>query len=129
MRATRGFFTPIVVFFASVIVVSMFMLVPATTSTALGAMIAAVAIVGLFYMATSGVHRIWRTSELGYDDLMWYVVLPYLSYVLIAVAAIGMWKALPPGLYAGSAAMVLLLVIGIRNAWDLVVYNIQHSGD
>src|SRR5690349_7531480 len=75
-RATRGFFTPIVVFFASVIVVAMCMLVPATSARALGAMIAAIALVGLFYMIASGAHHLWRTSELGYEDLMWYVVLP-----------------------------------------------------
>lgn len=128
-RATRGFFTPIVIFFASVIVVSMFMLIPATTAATLAAMIAAVAAVGLFYMAASGVHRIWRTSGLGYDDLMWYVALPYLSYLLIAVAAIAIWKSSPSGLYTASAAMVLLLLTGIRNAWDLVVYNIQRGSD
>jgi len=28
-----------------------------------------------------------------------------------------------------AAALLLLLLIGIRNAWDLVVYNIQRGGE
>ena len=127
VRATRGFFTPIVVFFATVIVTAMLMLIPHTTAPALGALLAVVAIVGLLYMIGSDVHRTWRTSELGIDDLLWYVVLPYVSYLIIGASAIGIWERAPFGPYGMSAAMLLLLLIGIRNAWDLVVYNIQRG--
>jgi len=128
-RATRAFFTPIVVFFASVIVVSLVMLVPAALPSALGALLTALAIGGLIYMFASGAHTIWRTNELGLDDLAWYVVLPYLGYAAIGVSAAEIWMANSSGLYIAAASMLLLLVVGIRNAWDLVVYNIQRGSD
>lgn len=129
IRATRGFFTPIVVFFATVIVVTMVMLTPHFEPIALGIMLGVVAIVGLVYMLTSGADRMWRLSELGFDDLIWYVALPYVGYLVIGAAAVGIWKAAAFGFYCAAAAVLLLLVIGIRNAWDLVIYNVQHRDD
>jgi hypothetical protein len=126
-RATRGFFTPIVVFFATVILVAMIMLIPDTPAAVLGALLTALAVVGLVYMILSGAHKMWQTSELGYDDLIWYVVLPYVSYAAVGAAGAAMWKANSLGFYTAAGAMLLLLLIGIRNAWDLVIYNVQHS--
>jgi hypothetical protein len=126
-NATRGFFTPIVAFFASDIVLAMLMLIPQTSPSGLGVMLLVLGIAGIVYMVFSRAHRFWHENELGYDDLMWYVVLPYVSYFIIGVSAVGVWNMTPFGLYTMAAAMLLLLLIGIRNAWDLVLYNIQRG--
>lgn len=126
-RATRGFFTPIVVFFATVILVTMLMLVPETPPSVLGTLLAVLALVGFMYMIASGAHRIWKTNELGFDDLIFYVLLPYVSYAALGVAAAGAFKASVAGLYAAAAAMLLFLLVSIRNAWDLIVYQIQRG--
>ena len=128
-RATRGFFTPIVVFFATVIVITMLVLIPKASSLALSLLLGIIAICGGVYMVGSGAHSMWRAGELGFDDLIWYVVLPYLGYTGIAVAAIAFWKATALGFMALAVAMLLLLLTGVRNAWDLVVYNIQKQRD
>jgi hypothetical protein len=127
IQATRGFFTPIVVFFATIIVVATLMLMPGGAPSALGLLLAALAVGGLVFMIASGAHNVWRIGELGFDDLVWYVALPYVAYAAIGVAAGAIWKANTFGLYTAAAAMLLLLLIGIRNAWDLVVYNIQRG--
>ena len=128
-RATRALFTPIVVFFVSVIVVSMLMLIPGTAPSTLGALLAALAAGGLIYMFASGALTFWRNSQLGFDDLAWYVALPYVGYAAIGAAAAEIWKASALGLYIAAASMILLLLIGIRNAWDLVVYSVRQTGD
>ena len=46
-----------------------------------------------------------------------------------ADAGAGIWSLSAFGPYALAAAMVLLLLVGIRNAWDLVVYTSQHTGE
>jgi hypothetical protein len=129
LNATRGFFTPIVAFFASDIIVAMLMLMPQTSPGGLGVLLLILGIVGIVYMIFSRAHRFWRENELGYDDLFWYVALPYLAYITIGVSAAGVWKTAAYGLYSMAGAMLLLLIIGIRNAWDLVIYNIQRSSD
>jgi hypothetical protein len=127
-RALRAFFTPTVTFFVTIIVVAMLMLIPDTAPNALAALLGAVAVGGVLYMIASGAHRVWRANDLGLDDLMWYVALPYVSYASFGVAAVAIWKGAAFGLYTTAAAMLLLLLVGIRNAWDLVVYNIQRGG-
>lgn len=125
-RATRAFFTPIIAFFATAIIMALLILIPRATSPVLGMLVVAVAISGLGYMITSGVQSLWKSSDLGLEDWVWYVALPFLSYIIIAAAGIVTWRGFGFGLYAVAGAVILLLVTGIRNAWDLVVYTVQH---
>jgi hypothetical protein len=126
-RARRAFFTPVVAFFTTIIVITVLMLTPEETPIVLAVLLAVVGIAGLTYLAMTGPYAAWRSSELGFDDLMWYVVLPYLSYVAILALAAAIWKASTLGLYGIAAALLVLLLTGIRNAWDLVVYNVERN--
>jgi hypothetical protein len=126
-QATRALFTPIVAFFSSDIVISMLMLSPQTPPAALSILMLLLGVGGIVYMVLSGAHRLWRDSDLGYDDLMWYVVLPYICYAGVVASAVGIWKMAPFGLYCIAATVLLFLVIGIRNAWDLVIFSVQRG--
>jgi hypothetical protein len=126
-RVARALHTPIVVFFVTIIVVSMLMLMPDTAPAALGTLLALISVCGLIYMIASGSYSIWRSNDLGFDDLAWYVVLPYVSYATLGVAAFMIWKAMPFGPHVEAGAILLLLLIGMRNAWDLVVYNVRRG--
>ncbi len=128
-HAVRAFFTPIVAFFTTEIVISMFMLLPRPAPGALAVLLAGAGITGLVYMFVSGAYRQWRSSNLGLDDWLFYFALPCLSYLIIGAAALGVWKTAGFGLYGVAAAMILLLLIGIRNAWDLVVYITLQNRD
>ncbi len=124
-RVTRALYTPVVVFFVTIIVVSLLMLMPDTGPVALAALVGAVAAVGLGYMIASGAYGFWRGSNLGSEDFIWYVVLPYVSYITLGTAAVMIWRTAPFGPHVEAGAVLLLLLAGIRNAWDLVVYSIQ----
>jgi hypothetical protein len=56
------------------------------------------------------------------DDWVFFVGLPILGFVLLLPAAAGVWMQAALGLYAVEAAVLLFLVIGIRNAWDMVLW-------
>lgn len=127
-QITRGLFTPIVVFFATVIAVAMLMLVPSTPRHALGASLVAVSLAGIVYMVASGAYRVWQRSELGLDDFAWYVVVPYASYAALGAAGVALWAGAAYALPAVAATMFLFLATSIRNAWDLVIYTV-HQGD
>ena len=126
-QITRALYTPIVVFFVTIVIMSMLMLMPDTPPGALGGLLGVVSVAGLIYMTVSGAYNTWRASELGVDDLLWYVVLPYISYAALGVAAVMIWRAAPFGPHVEAGAMLLLLLIAIRNAWDLVVFSVQRS--
>jgi hypothetical protein len=54
--------------------------------------------------------------------LIWYSALPVLAYALLMVAALGMWRLRPFGSFSLGIAMILLLVVGIRNAGDRILW-------
>jgi hypothetical protein len=126
LPAIRAFFTPIVAFFATGIVLAMLMLMPYTSAQALGVLLVILGIAGLAYMVATGAHAAWRRSDLALDDWVWYVALPFLSYLAICGCGIALWNKAGAAFYVVGAAAILLLSIGIRNAWDLVVYISQH---
>ena len=127
--AVRGFFTPIVAFFATEIVITMLILVPYETPVTLGALLAALGASGLAYMTASGVHQRWRAGRLDLDDWIWYFIAPSVSYAAIVAAAIGFWIGTAFGLYVMAVVMGVLLIVGIRNAWDLVVFTLQRDAN
>jgi hypothetical protein len=121
VRAVRAFYTPIIVFFSTVIIASTVMLLPHITPKPLGVLLGGLGVVGLIYMVISGALHQWRTNELSFDDLLFYIVLPVLAYIALCAAALSLWSEAPAALSMSAGAMILLLIIGIRNSWDLVL--------
>ena len=56
-------------------------------------------------------------------DWLWYTVLPLVSYASLLVAAIVLPSQPVPALFVIAAVTMLLLFIGIHNAWDVVTYT------
>ena len=56
------------------------------------------------------------------EDWLWHTVFPLVSYTALVVAAILLPGHPAPALFVIAAGTVLLLFIGIHNAWDNVIY-------
>jgi hypothetical protein len=56
------------------------------------------------------------------SNWLWHTVFPLVSYSALVVAAILLPGHPAPTLFAIAAGKVLLLFIGIHNAWDNVIY-------
>ncbi|MEA2689165.1 MAG: hypothetical protein QOD51_1772, partial [Candidatus Eremiobacteraeota bacterium] len=56
------------------------------------------------------------------DDWLWYAVLPLAAYAAIFAAALWLRAGAAEALVAIAAAVMLLIFIGIHNAWDVVTY-------
>ena len=57
-----------------------------------------------------------------FEDWLWHAVLPLASYLTILGAAMALRGRAHEALFGVAAASVLLLFIGIHNAWDTVTY-------
>ena len=57
-----------------------------------------------------------------HEDWIWNVALPTLVYGGLLVMAFLVWRKPVQTLYGVAAACLLLLFIGIRNAWDIAVW-------
>jgi hypothetical protein len=118
-----AFGTPTVVHFTLALVVSAMLCVP---WPGYGSLAAALGIVGAGALAYSGVVLRRARRQRSYvpvaEDWIWHVLLPAASYatVLLAAALLGR-AAQAPQLMLGAATL-LLLCIGIHNAWDTVTY-------
>ena len=60
--------------------------------------------------------------QLVLSDWLWYTLLPLISYTALVVAAILLPIYPGPVLFIIAAVTMLLLFMGIRNAWDVVTY-------
>ena len=56
------------------------------------------------------------------EDLIWYLILPFVAYAAITVGAVALPSIPIHALFPIGAGLLLLLFIGIRNAWDVVTY-------
>jgi uncharacterized RDD family membrane protein YckC len=64
------------------------------------------------------------------EDWIWNVIMPGIGYGALLSMAILLWRHPDPNLYGVSAASMLLLFIGIHNAWDIAVWMTlrKHEG-
>ena len=121
----RAFVTPTVVYFATVLVVAAVMTIPTLTAPALAGGLALGSVGEVVYLVSLRGHKMWRENKLDRLDWLWYIGLPILSYVLAFAAALGIWGRAALALDVLGGAMILLLIVGIRNAWDLVIWMSQ----
>jgi hypothetical protein len=56
------------------------------------------------------------------EDLLWHIVFPFISYISLVVAGVVLIGNPVPALFVIGGATILLLFIGIHNAWDTVTY-------
>jgi hypothetical protein len=118
--ATRTFMSPVVFHYSSILILSLIALIPGHTPASLAISIAAVAIAGLAY-TTVVLVGLARASITDTADRFGYGVLPLMAY-LGMLAAAGLAAAeLPLNAHLLAGAMLLLLAINIRNAWDLLL--------
>jgi hypothetical protein len=123
MLEVRAFGTPTVVHFCAVLLISGILSAPwgALRGAAIG--LGACAIAGVVYALTV-IRRARRQSSYSPDksDWVWYVTLPIVAYIALLLASVLVSSNPEPCLYVIAATALLLLFIGIHNAWDTVTW-------
>lgn len=122
--AARGvdiYTTPTVFHFGVVMVLSAVASVPALHERAVGAVAALCGLAGLAYAVVS-TWRI-RTGEAPHwSDIHFYGCLPAALYALMLAAAAAVWLGDPLAAYLYGFGLLALILLSIRNAWDLVTW-------
>lgn len=118
--ATRTFMSPVVFHFSTLLLISLIAMVPSHTTMSLAIGIALVAVAGLAY-TTVVLVGLARASISDIADRLGYGIIPLASYLAILAAAglVISRAALAADILA--AALLLLLAVNIRNAWDLML--------
>ena len=121
----RAFVSPNAVYFTTTLVVSALLMVPDLPAVVIGTCLCFGALACLGYLAYTKAHQLWRHNKLPLLDWIWFVGLPIASYVLLLLSGIGFLLRFALSIHGVAVALTLLLVIGIRNAWDLVIWISQ----
>jgi hypothetical protein len=65
-----------------------------------------------------------------FEDWLIHVLLPFATYAALAGSATyDLYSSAPSAIFAVGAAALLLLMIGIHNAWDNITYHIYLNDD
>ena len=121
-----AFATPTVVHFATALGLSAVLCAPWEQMGGPALFWGAVGILGLVY-ATLVTRRMWRLTayRAEFEDWLFHSVLPLAAYVVLVVSA---WAATDSlareALFGVAGSILLLLFVGIHNAWDAVTYHI-----
>jgi len=124
-HSVRAFLSPNAVYFTTTLVVSAMLMVPSLAAKAIGALLCTGAVGSLGYLVYTRAHEHWRRNKLPVLDWIWFIGLPVAAYGLLLLSGIGVRLQVTLALHSVAVALVLLLVVGIRNAWDMVIWVSQ----
>ena len=123
--ATRTFISPVIVHFTTVFFVSAVALFPTHQAGLFAMLIGAAALIGAI-LSTYITIQVVRTDMTNYvEDYLAYGVLPGLGYIALLAAAVAIDLEKDFGLDALAGALLLLVVVNIRNAWDLMLTMVR----
>jgi hypothetical protein len=127
-RALRGasiYMTPSVIHFAVVLSVSAVAVAPGLPIAVTAGLFGIGALVGFG-------NAVWATFGIGFrrlgpeaphwTDVWLYGVAPSVIYGGLLIAAAGLCQGAGWAVYANAALLLALLLVGVRNAWDLITW-------
>jgi hypothetical protein len=123
MREVRAFGTPTVVHFCASLLISAILSAPWAGLGSIAICLGISGAAGIVYLVRVIRHARQQT---GYapdaGDWFWYLGLPLVGYALLLIGAILLTRVPEQALFVIGATALLLLFIGIHNAWDTVTY-------
>lgn len=118
----KAFISPNAVYFTTVLIVSNTLMAPDVSQQLVGWLLCIGGALSLVYLwSVKGPQR-WRENGLSVLDWIWYIALPYAAYGIALLAGIAILRDELRAVSVIAADMLFMLVIGIRNAWDLAVW-------
>ena len=96
---------------------------PRQTPASLAVCLAAEGLAGIIYAMIVALRF---GKEMHYkpvlEDRIWHIILPSIAYIALFASGVVTYRHEIGALYVVAATALLLLLIGIHNAWDAAVY-------
>jgi hypothetical protein len=115
--------TPTVVDFCAALLISAALVVPWSSLVHVSIVLGFVGLAGIGYsLRVTYLARTQKVYEPDRGDWTWYTILPLIAYLDILGCAVVLPGRPGPTLLTLGAGVLLLIFIGIHNAWDVVTY-------
>jgi hypothetical protein len=120
----RVFNTPNVMHFGAALLIAALLSAPWPALWPVGLLVGFAGLWGVIYVFIvlwEVRHRL-TDYQLVFSDWLWYALLPLIAYTTLLVAGILLLFFPALDLFVIAAGTLLLVIMGIRNAWDIVTY-------
>jgi len=123
--AGAAFATPTIMHFSTALLIASILCAPWDAVSTPAALCGVIGSAGIVYATViTGRMRRQTAYQPEFEDWLCHSVLPYMAYSTLCFSAFLARSHAPEALLAVAAAALLLLFIGIHNAWDAVTYHI-----
>ena len=124
-EAGAAFVTPTIVHFGTALLLSALLRAPWQAITLVAALWGLIGLSGGAYAVIVARRvRMQTAYQPEFEDWVFHVLLPLAAYALLALSAFAAPSRTREALFGVGAAALLLLFIGIHNAWDNVAYHV-----
>lgn len=130
LAALRAHSDPALLAFVLSLLLSGLLLMPSLTRPWFGAALLASGLLSLLYLALvlrqligGGMSRFW-----DFSDWLWYAAAPVLGgLLLLGSGVLGLLGQAHAALNLTGISLIVLLTMGLRNAWDLVTFTLAQA--
>lgn len=120
-----AFATPTIVHFGTALLLSALQRVPWQAITLAAAVWGLIGLSGVVYALIVARRMRAQTSyQPVFEDWLFHLVLPLAAYAMLALSSFTVHTRTREALFGVGAATLLLLFVGIHNAWDAVIYHV-----
>jgi hypothetical protein len=124
-EAGAAFATPTIVHFGTVLLLSAVLRVPWHGVGAFALFWGVVGLAGIAYgVVVARRMRMQDAYRPVLEDWLFHLALPVAAYALLALSALAAPSHAHEALFGVAGAVLLLLFIGIHNAWDAIAYHV-----
>ena len=124
-QAGEAFATPTIVHFGTVLLLSAVLSAPWHGIGAVAVLWGLVGLSGVVYaVIVARRMRVQTAYRPEFEDWLFHVLLPFAAYATLAGSALAARPHVRDALFGVAAAALLLLFIGIHNAWDAVTCHV-----
>lgn len=124
-EAGAAFATPTIVHFSTALLLSAILRAPWPSIAAIAVLWGLVGLIGAVYsLIVARRMRAQTTYQPVFEDWLFHFLLPLVAYVVLVFSAFTTRFYVREALFGVGAATLLLLFIGIHNAWDAVAYHV-----
>lgn len=120
----RTFLSPTVVAFSVVLAASLTGMLPVSGGGVPGLLLVGIGLLGVAYS-----WRVWRrmihggiAEAIDLEDRVWYTVVPAVAYLVLATAGVALGIGTEAACALLAVGVCLLLLAGLRNAWDMTTW-------
>jgi hypothetical protein len=125
LEGGSAFGTPTIVHLGTALLLSALLRAPWPTIAFVAVLWGVIGLSGMVYaMIVIRRMRAQTVYQTQFEDWLFHALLPIAAYATLLLSAFGASSVTRVALFGGGGAALLLLFIGIHNAWDSVVYHV-----